>query len=150
MVFGLLRPSHFVAHVAFCLSLWSTDWEFRQYGLNLIVNDFFLYNLCLFNFLEGMRWFLYTYVRLEYYLPVWQIFLCFSMSSVGVAPAAIKSRSPSLPKAIGLSSEAARKSAKMCSPSTEGKRPKWVSPGMVTCYWGHQLRKLPLATLSWS
>lgn len=46
----------------------------------------------------------------------------------GVAPAAIKSRSPSLPKAIGLSSEAARKSAKMCSPSTEGKRPKWVSP----------------------
>ncbi|KAK7805447.1 hypothetical protein U0070_017730 [Myodes glareolus] len=47
---------------------------------------------------------------------------------VGVAPAAIKSRSPSLPEAVGLSSEAIRKPAKMCSPSAEGKRPKWVPP----------------------
>nr|XP_048300034.1 RAD51-associated protein 1 isoform X2 [Myodes glareolus] len=46
----------------------------------------------------------------------------------GVAPAAIKSRSPSLPEAVGLSSEAIRKPAKMCSPSAEGKRPKWVPP----------------------
>ncbi|XP_041519438.1 RAD51-associated protein 1-like [Microtus oregoni] len=46
----------------------------------------------------------------------------------GVAPAAIKSRSPSLPEAVGLSSEAVRKPAKMCSPSAEGKRPKWVPP----------------------
>lgn len=46
----------------------------------------------------------------------------------GVAPAAIKSRSPSLPEAAGLSSEAVRKPAKMCSPSAEGKRPKWVPP----------------------
>nr|XP_048300037.1 RAD51-associated protein 1 isoform X5 [Myodes glareolus] len=49
-------------------------------------------------------------------------------ASVGVAPAAIKSRSPSLPEAVGLSSEAIRKPAKMCSPSAEGKRPKWVPP----------------------
>ncbi|XP_038175486.1 RAD51-associated protein 1 isoform X2 [Arvicola amphibius] len=49
-------------------------------------------------------------------------------TSVGVAPAAIKSRSPSLPEAVGLSSEAIRKPAKMCSPSAEGKRPKWVPP----------------------
>lgn len=54
------------------------------------------------------------------------------MTSVGVAPAAIKSRSPSLPEAVGLSSEAVRKPAKMCSPSAEVKRPKWVPPGMVT------------------
>ncbi|XP_049977994.1 RAD51-associated protein 1 isoform X1 [Alexandromys fortis] len=49
-------------------------------------------------------------------------------TSVGVAPAAIKSRSPSLPEAVGLSSEAIRKPAKMCSPSAEVKRPKWVPP----------------------
>ncbi|XP_075838816.1 RAD51-associated protein 1 isoform X3 [Microtus pennsylvanicus] len=49
-------------------------------------------------------------------------------TSVSVAPAAIKSRSPSLPEAVGLSSEAVRKPAKMCSPSAEGKRPKWVPP----------------------
>ncbi|XP_026644035.1 RAD51-associated protein 1 [Microtus ochrogaster] len=49
-------------------------------------------------------------------------------TSVGVAPAAIKSRSPSLLEAVGLSSEAVRKPAKMCSPSAEGKRPKWVPP----------------------
>ncbi|XP_057641040.1 RAD51-associated protein 1 isoform X2 [Chionomys nivalis] len=45
-----------------------------------------------------------------------------------VAPATIKSRSPSLPEAVGLSSEAVRKPANMCSPSAEGKRPKWVPP----------------------
>ncbi|XP_059114634.1 RAD51-associated protein 1 isoform X2 [Peromyscus eremicus] len=51
-----------------------------------------------------------------------------SVTSVDMAPAAIKSDSPSLPEAVGLSSEATRKPAKMCSPSAEGKRPKWVPP----------------------
>ncbi|XP_052577250.1 RAD51-associated protein 1 isoform X2 [Peromyscus californicus insignis] len=51
-----------------------------------------------------------------------------SVTSVDMAPAAVKSDSPSLPEADGLSSEASRKSAKMCSPSAEGKRPKWVPP----------------------
>ncbi|XP_052577253.1 RAD51-associated protein 1 isoform X3 [Peromyscus californicus insignis] len=50
------------------------------------------------------------------------------LTSVDMAPAAVKSDSPSLPEADGLSSEASRKSAKMCSPSAEGKRPKWVPP----------------------
>ncbi|KAL1789337.1 RAD51-associated protein 1 isoform X1 [Sigmodon hispidus] len=45
-----------------------------------------------------------------------------------VAPAAVKSESPSLPEAVSLSSEATRKPAKMWSPSAEGKRPKWVPP----------------------
>ncbi|XP_055465388.1 RAD51-associated protein 1 isoform X2 [Psammomys obesus] len=44
------------------------------------------------------------------------------------APASSKSRSPSLPQAVGLSSEATRKPANMCSPSSEGRRPKWVPP----------------------
>ncbi|CAO2606699.1 RAD51-associated protein 1 [Lemmus lemmus] len=51
-----------------------------------------------------------------------------SVTSVDVAPTAIKSRSPALPEAVGLSSEAIRKPAKICSPSAEGKRPKWVPP----------------------
>ncbi|XP_021487417.1 RAD51-associated protein 1 isoform X2 [Meriones unguiculatus] len=44
------------------------------------------------------------------------------------APASSKSISPSLPQAVGLSSEATRKPANMCSPSSEGRRPKWVPP----------------------
>ncbi|XP_036037699.1 RAD51-associated protein 1 isoform X2 [Onychomys torridus] len=51
-----------------------------------------------------------------------------SVTSVDMAPAAIKSGSPSFPEAVGLSSETTRKPAKMCSPSAEGKRPKWVPP----------------------
>ncbi|XP_027284142.1 RAD51-associated protein 1 isoform X5 [Cricetulus griseus] len=49
-------------------------------------------------------------------------------ASVDVAPAAIKSGSLSLPQAVGLPSESTRKPAKMCSPSAEGKRPKWIPP----------------------
>ncbi|XP_051011616.1 RAD51-associated protein 1 [Acomys russatus] len=52
-----------------------------------------------------------------------------SVPSVDPAPASIDSGSPSLPQAvIGLSSEASRNPARMCSPSAEGKRPKWVPP----------------------
>ncbi|XP_008823737.1 RAD51-associated protein 1 [Nannospalax galili] len=51
-----------------------------------------------------------------------------SVTSGDAAPAVIKSEAPSLPKAVSLSSEATRKPAKMCSPSSEGKRPKWVPP----------------------
>ncbi|XP_052030883.1 RAD51-associated protein 1 isoform X2 [Apodemus sylvaticus] len=50
------------------------------------------------------------------------------LTSVDPAPAAIKSGSPPLPQAVGLPSEAARKPAIMCSPSSESKRPKWVPP----------------------
>ncbi|XP_055465389.1 RAD51-associated protein 1 isoform X3 [Psammomys obesus] len=49
-------------------------------------------------------------------------------ASADPAPASSKSRSPSLPQAVGLSSEATRKPANMCSPSSEGRRPKWVPP----------------------
>ncbi|XP_028610340.1 RAD51-associated protein 1 isoform X2 [Grammomys surdaster] len=51
-----------------------------------------------------------------------------SVTSVDPAPAVIMSGSPSLPQAVGLPSEANRKPAKMCSPSAESKRPKWVPP----------------------
>ncbi|XP_051029136.1 RAD51-associated protein 1 isoform X3 [Phodopus roborovskii] len=49
-------------------------------------------------------------------------------ASEDVAPAAVKSGSPSLPQAVGLSSEPTRKPAEMCSPSAKAKRPKWVPP----------------------
>lgn len=51
-----------------------------------------------------------------------------SVTSADPAPAAIKSGSPALPQAVGLPSEATRKPAKICSPSAESKRPKWVPP----------------------
>lgn len=51
-----------------------------------------------------------------------------SVTSADPAPAAIKSGSPALPQPVGLPSEATRKPAKICSPSAESKRPKWVPP----------------------
>nr|XP_044995618.1 RAD51-associated protein 1 isoform X1 [Jaculus jaculus] len=51
-----------------------------------------------------------------------------AVTSVDPAPAAAKSESRTSPEAISLSPEATRKPAKMCSPSTESRRPKWVPP----------------------
>uniref|UniRef100_A0A8C5K994 RAD51 associated protein 1 n=1 Tax=Jaculus jaculus TaxID=51337 RepID=A0A8C5K994_JACJA len=51
-----------------------------------------------------------------------------AVTSVDPAPAATKSESRTSPEAISLSPEATRKPAKMCSPSTESRRPKWVPP----------------------
>lgn len=44
------------------------------------------------------------------------------------APAAVKSESQPSPKKVSLSSEATRKPLQIRSPSTEGRKPKWVPP----------------------
>ncbi|XP_016070761.1 PREDICTED: RAD51-associated protein 1 isoform X2 [Miniopterus natalensis] len=51
-------------------------------------------------------------------------------TSVGSAPAAVKSESQPSPKKVSLSSEATRKPLQIRSPSAESKRAKWVPPAV--------------------